>query len=115
MGVRSSVCGVGCTRMLLAVCPGQLGSVCCVPGVGRHSVRHVGRVRMCPGTKHAGMSGAQGLGVQHRGCVEERECRGGATGHGVQGAPATCLNFQEAPSVTFQGSEVCQHVEAKGP
>lgn len=72
--------------MLLAVCPGELGKcVLCARCVDRHSVRHVGSVHMCTGAKRVGTSGAQGLGVQHRGCAEERECHSGATGHGVQG------------------------------
>lgn len=62
----------------------------------------------------------QGVGVPHRECAEEREGCRGVTGHGVQGD--TChlamwfgLNFQEPPRLTFQGSEVCERVEAKGP
>lgn len=86
----SSVCGVRCTQMLLAACPGELGKcVLCARYVGRHSVRRVGSVRMCAGAKRAATSGVQGLGVQHRGCAEERGRCSGATGHGVWGAPAT--------------------------
>lgn len=72
------------------------------------------------GTTRAGTSGVQGVGVQHRECAEEREgCSGG---YWAWCAGDTChlamwfgLNFQEASRLTFQGSEVCERVEAKGP
>lgn len=52
MGVWSGVCGMGCTQTLLVVCPGELHKcVLCAGYVHHHSVRGVGHVRMCRGTR----------------------------------------------------------------
>lgn len=52
VGMWSGVCGMGCTQTLLVVCPGELHKcVLCAGYVHHHSVRGVGRVRMCRGTR----------------------------------------------------------------
>lgn len=90
VGVRSGVCGVGCTQMLLAVCPGELCKcVLCARYVHHHSVRGVGSVRMCRGPRVQARVVCRGWvynteSVQRRGRVVA-----GVTGHGVQGIPVT--------------------------
>lgn len=79
MGVRSGVCGVGCTQVLLAVCPGELCKcVLCARYADHHSVRGVGSVCMCRGWVYHTES------VQRRGRVV-----GGLLGMVCRGIPVT--------------------------